>query len=1050
MADTNSISEIKQAFYDIESLNNVFSLCNYKYNENCIDVYLLTDNNLTTEEHEYIIAGNTVKTSQFLIGNRFVDVSDIVNQDADCLILTDALKEYISQIIYEKNKNFNGQIYYHDLHELQSDLHLINMFGAKDDNGSFEKLSKKYPEFTMFVNDTDSGYSNNTYYYLMGYNSFNYDTTMYALYVSEAFWLKNGELNFKPPTARQMREYNNQLFTPAFKERMPSFLTADKSGAGNSDYNNRENIIRNYMIRSGRYIDVALLNEKMQKVALKRVLGMLGFQILESDKLKDTDADIKTIEELAELIAYNVSDVVNLHELFMHPVYQGNFELKKGLLESYPELIYDKQKDSYKPDIRPDNVRRDRLYIDSSSAKLAARTLCPYGHLNDIETVSFMYPNEAKAKELGIPRRNILDETRKMFYNLYPDRPDLQTEFDRIFNYYRNNIEGRNFNDSDEYAEYWKNQHPEKPVLPAYSMSEIPKCNLTLPYYDKDGNPSSCYVTFGVGGIHGAEYNKALYESDIAEYNALEQLFDTVKAQFPNPIMLKQKDPVTKKAWSFTYNGKKYKPGDFLKSGATQTHAEWKDISKKKPVLFKQKPSGGYELNKKYVYTSNADSSHEDFTSYYPNLLIMMMAFLNEGLGYDRYEEIFQNKQKYGKLMKDKSISDAERYHYDILRNGTKLILNSASGAADAAFFTPIRMNNQIMSMRIIGQLFTYSIGQAQTYAGASIISTNTDGLYSVYDFEENAKILAREAENIHVQIEPEFCHLVSKDSNNRIEINEKGGIITASGGSLACYKRPNPTKSLAHAAIIDWAMCEYLRNVDNIHCNTEDFMMEPFDMDKGRVILYNARFAFPNKAKYLNMFQTIIASSIGSQTYIFGETENLQNYKEQLTAIPFDHNLFNAACESNDINIMQHYNRIFFVNKDFHDKYNMPVFKLHNAAARAITPAQKLTRSKNNEREVQHDPYAIALLEKFGLNEKDIPTGKEAKITKVSGISEDWYVYINNHSLFEMSDEEAQLLINNLNMDNYLQLLSNSFNKNWTNCKNIPKDIGDDSDEET
>lgn len=1016
----SQLQEIKQSFYDIESLDNVFTLANFKYNENVIDIYILCDDRLDTPLDGY------------------------ANQ-TDPLKLTDAICHAISQKIYEENKNFTGLIHFWDLHEYVSNLQLINDFGANDGSGSFEKLAACEPKFSMFVNSTDQNYSNTIHHYLFGYNSFNYDTTELALYISEAFWISDGKLIFKPPTAQTMRDYNNQLFTPKYKDRMPSFLQREKHGASQPGYTNRENIIRNNMLKSGRYIDVAQLNEKMQRVGLKRVLGMLGHQILESDKLRPDQASISTVEELAELIAYNVSDVVNLHELFLNNVYQGNFELKNGLLDSYPELVYDKKKDRYEPDIKPGNARRDRLYIDSSSAKLAARALCPYGTLHDIESVSFMYPSEAKAKEYGIPRVNVLDECRKFFHNLFSDKPDVLAEFDRIYFYYKNNIEGRNFNDSDEYAEYWKDRHTGDGVKPAYSMSEIPKTNLTLTYYEKDGTPSSCYVTFGVGGIHGAEYNKKLYERDLEEYNKLEALHMTVRTQFPDPLMLKQKDPVTKKAWSFNYNGKVYKSTEFLKSGSTAAKAQWKDISKKKPLLFKEKANGSFELNKKYTFTSAAACNHEDFTSYYPNLLIMMLAFLNEGLGYDRYAEIFENKQKYGKLMKDKSLSDEERYHYDILRNGTKLILNSASGAADAAFFTPIRMNNQIMSMRIIGQLFTWRIGQAQTYEGAKIISTNTDGLFSVFEPVQNAKILAREAANINVEIEPEPCYLVSKDSNNRIEINESGKIITASG-SIACYKGPNPTKSLAHAAIIDWALCEYFRNVDNIHRDA-DFINEPFDMDKGRVILYNARFAFPDKAKYLNMFQTIIASSVGSQTYIFGETDNFLGYKKFITdEFPFNQGLFDAACESKDINIMSHYNRIFFVKNDIHTVYNKPVYKLKNAVARVVTPAQKLTRQKNNEIQIQHNPYALALLEKYGLFEKEIPYGKEAKISKVSGIDPDWYTYTENHSLFELSESEKQLIIDNLDMDIYLTLLADSFNNNWCNCTK-KTDSGDDDE---
>ena len=74
----------------------------------------------------------------------------------------------------------------------------------------------------------------------------------------------------------------------------------------------------------------------------------------------------------------------------------------------------------------------------------------------------------------------------------------------------------------------------------------------------------------------------------------------------------------------------------------------------------------------------------------------------------------------YGILQDDESLPKEERALYAVMRNGTKLILNSASGAADANFESNIRMNNKIISMRIIGQLFTWRIGQAQTLEGAS------------------------------------------------------------------------------------------------------------------------------------------------------------------------------------------------------------------------------------------------------------------------------------------------------------------------------------------
>lgn len=76
------MAEIKQAFYDIESLSNIFSLCCFNYNDNTLDVYILCDDALDT--------GN--------IDNK--------------LILTDNIKACITAQIYKDNKNFNGSVIY--------------------------------------------------------------------------------------------------------------------------------------------------------------------------------------------------------------------------------------------------------------------------------------------------------------------------------------------------------------------------------------------------------------------------------------------------------------------------------------------------------------------------------------------------------------------------------------------------------------------------------------------------------------------------------------------------------------------------------------------------------------------------------------------------------------------------------------------------------------------------------------------------------------------------------------------------------------------------
>lgn len=962
---------MKTHFYDIESLRNVFSLANFKPDENDIDIYLLCDTPSLT------------------------DVPDFEQQ--------------LLKRVHEKNHNFNGTISLHDLHQESANKHIAKTFGLSDAYMMNDPSSKSsYPDEFRLICDTDADYDDDIHPYLLGYNSYNYDTTELAMYLYEVFPLSecvdaNGmsslKATFKPTTAHMMRSYNDELFLPKFKESMPTRLTCTWDYANkhwsDTNYNDTRWRIRKNMLLSGRHIDVARLNEKQSKVRLKRLVGMLGGQILESDKLQQDKDVINTTDELLELLAYNVSDVVNLKlKLFDHEFYQAQFALKKGLLRSYPDIVYQKLPNEYKPNIQPNQVRRDRLTIDSSSAQFATKAICPYGHLKDMPVVSFMYPSEQKAKELGVPRLNILDESRKFFYKNF-SQPELRAKFDIIYNYYKS-IEGQNFNESNNYKEDYENTPHYRPPI---KMSNIPKVDTCMFYYNADGTPSSCFVTFSIGGIHGAEYNKVLFEHDTAVFEEELTLLNKVKSIYPNPIQLKQ-------AKKIIIDGQEYTAGKFLKSGSTLKNASYKDLNAKRPVLFKiDETDGSTELNTKYVYTSAALSNHEDFCSYYPNLLMMMLAFWNEGLGFDRYAEFFDDKQRYGKLMKDETYSKEERSYYSILREGSKLLLNSASGAADANFESNIRMNNTIISMRIIGQLFSWRIGQAQTLKGAKIISTNTDGLYSELEAEINNMILAKESADINIEIEPELTYLISKDTNNRLEMNpDTGKVDSASGGTLGCRQGPVPTKALAHPAIIDWALTEYLIMVSLRHKNLS--LSTPFDNELGTKILQSTKNKF-DSVKFLTMFQNVIVSSVGSINYIFGTTDENPH-----TPI-----------------ILQHCNRVFIM------KDKTPnAMHLYSANARKITPAQIKKRKENKERAQIHDDIAVQVLNANGINIHDLPKDKEAIIKKVTNIDNEWYMFIQNKDLNDLTKDELEFIIENIDYDKYLTLLRDCFEKNWRN----------------
>jgi hypothetical protein len=974
---------MKEHFYDIESLRNVFTLCNLRPEDNCVEVYYQCDTPALVNDHRF--AANLLK------------------------------------VIHAKNKNFNGCIELYDLSQETGCRRLARTFGLSDAYiVNNERCESSYPSEFRLVCDTDANYDENVHPYLFGYNSYNYDTTMLANFLYEAFYLRNGKPEFTVVTAKKMREFNDTLFTKQFKKSMPQALTRSfdpvtHTLSSQPDYQDKRWRIRKNMLMTGRHIDVARLNEKQSKVGLKRLLGMLGHQILESDKL-DTGSDyIYTKEQLYELIAYNVSDVVNLRELFHHSFYQGQFSLKRGLLHTYPELVYQEDGNTYKPKCDSHHVRRDRLTIDSSSAQFATKALCPYGHLKDIPTVSFVYPSKEKIEELAkqgkiVKQVNVLEETKKFFFSKFP-QPELRAQFMKVYNYYKN-IEGKNFNDSDYYKEDYKNKDGNlPPELAVHQLSEIKKDENCMPYYKADGTPSSCFVTFSTGGIHGAEYNVDRFIGDMQQWRLRMALMKEARRQYPDPLALRE-------ARKVTIGGVDYSYTKFLRTGCTlkamramsvpeRTARFYRNVEEEKPLLFKPTGDGATKINTKYVFTSADLTNHEDFTSYYPNLLRMMRAFWNPGLGMDRYGEIFDNKTRYGILRKDKSLPKEQRDLYSVKREGTKLVLNSASGAGDTKgeFRSPIQMNNRIISMRIIGQLFTYRIGQAQTFEGAKITSTNTDGLYSVMEATINDKILAKESDDIGVEIEPEPVYLISKDSNNRLEMDSQTGeIISASGGSLACRDDTNPTKALAHPAILDWALAEYLVVASTGYKDMS--LSKPFDYDIGRSILANAVNVF-DKKHLLRMYQNVLASSPGSNTYIF-------SLRDKTPGVPI---------------IMQHYNRVFIV-KDA----NPDTVHLRSANAKVITESMKNKRRRDGERAVQHDPLAMQVLNANGVSQSDLPRNTEAVLKKVTNIEPEWNMLVENHSLNLMTDAELDAIYSRLDMDKYLKLLADSFEKNWRN----------------
>ena len=975
-------------YYDVESLTNAFTVSVYKPETACVDVYMLCD--------------------EGLVGD---DLDDFGSKCA--------------ARIWECNPvNFaSGQVVLHDLATEDGAVELAKEFGLWAD-----KLTG-YQLFRL-AHDTDDAFDGERDHYLLGYNSLQYDTAMIAAFFAAAFEpgapAKANEdglylpvPKFKGTQACSLRCVNDLMFSGRFRKHMPQAIAAVMDASGKQspierpdgscvmDWRSPAWLIRKEMIATGRYIDVARLNEKQRKVGLKRLLGLLGHQILESDKLDGANAVLNSADELMDLIAYNVSDVVNLEELFGHRVYRSQLEVKRQMIETYPELVYETDGATHDAIVDPQHVRADRLFADSTSQQLASRALCPDGRLQDSEYVSFDYPSAAKALKRGVSRRDILEETADYFERavgsvIDPECADEACEaFQSMYDYY-SSIRGANFNDSDEHKRSYG------VCGNARNLGDVPNRPMGGMYIGPDGRPTSCYYVFSAGGIHGAEYNKALYEADLETYERQKRNLEYARAMHPG------EDGAVRLANSVkTYStpiegdfpdGEEHLVNEFLKSGFTKKRAEWKVMPH--PLLFRT-ANGRPALNDRYTMTSFAEVNHEDFISYYPSLLREMDAFENPDIEGDRYGEIFEGKQRYGVMRKDASLSQEERDLANLKRDGVKLVLNTASGAGDSGFDNPVRMNNNLIAMRVIGQAFTWRIGQALALAGARVISTNTDGLYTELDEDVNNSVLACEAANINVDIVPERVKLISKDANNRLEYRKSDDgsieVISAAGGTLACWEGPDPSKALAHPALVDRVLLQYLINVAEVY-GQQGFAM-PFDNQAGRQMI-DAVLEEGDAVSRLLLLQNIIASNPGKQIYAYGEDER------------------------GDVSAMQHYTRVLIMLPGTPGTVHMRA--AYTRTASRAKPAKHASVARSA---FAHDVDAQEVFRQVGVDIAAVEAeGKEVASRKVTGVEPSWAMLVENGSLYALDDKRSAWILANADREAYLTLVRDAYENCWRN----------------
>ena len=815
-------------------------------------------------------------------------------------------------------------------------------------------------------------YGGNGELHMLGYNSSNYDEPMVCTIIYEQYFDYNKRGAITPVSAKLLHDASDVIIDGSNNGGIKAYQYV-KSHCDSKIFSN--------MTTSGRLIDICGFNEKQQHMGLKFASGVIGLRILESDKTIGTP--VNDIDEFIDEFEYNMTDIYNTFCLSETDTYISSYRVKTGLMEQYNHLYLDK---SGKKDYRP-------LRADSTSASLTTRILAPYDHLKDIPAVSFMYPYPTEAARIGIEPFNVLDYVWQRYCEMFPDPNCLPRRlFGNVYTAYRNAFEGTNF---DGFDEELQRTNP-------YVDLKMRSFSYSMPYFNKDCSLSSGYVTFSAGGIHGAEYNLELYKRDMAEYEQYLKDFEAFKAHFN--VQEGDAFSVAKKDFkTLEIDGVTRKSSEFVKSSKVCCKV-------KRPELFLY-DTNEYNLpvvslNERYTYTSVFECDHDDFESYYPRLLSMLQSFANGDK--DVYTEVFREKQRLGVLQKDESYSKEERAVFKSQRNGVKLVLNSASGRGDGSFDSNICVPNKIISMRIIGQLFTFLIGQEQTYLGAVVGSTNTDGLFSSFfseDIKKQARDeLAKKESIIGVAIEPEPEFIISKDTNNRIELEDDWSII-AVGGELSNYKGYVLDKNPVLSSLSSQITVKYL-----IHAAQNNTFDQPVDMDvmmdiaNGIIDTYRK----DDPKKILQLAQIMVKGSSGSALF------TVDSAAESVDTID----------DASVKDVLHKYNRLYIVNNGV---------KIARLAAKSVTSKTIQNRLKEGLNTVQFHPVAFTVGAKAGLDLDMIKAyGKDLYVTNLTGYDFNLEYDIRNEHYDDFGDLDK--FIDNLNLQAYVDIAAGKCNKVWLN----------------
>lgn len=228
------------------------------------------------------------------------------------------------------------------------------------------------------------------------------------------------------------------------------------------------------------------------------------------------------------------------------------------------------------------------------------------------------------------------------------------------------------------------------------------------------------------------------------------------------------------------------------------------------------------------------DVIHIDFTSFYP-IMAKKMKLYQIANGVDYYSPLIDHRVKVKaeaeELKEQDRMSDPRYNELQSLQLAFKLVLNAATGAGNMHKpYAKLPLDNKTLSMRLIGNMLIWVLGQRLASAGAYIISTNTDGLFICNMTQEEAKaILDDYILDYDMPVEPEKVkRFINATTSTRIEFDHHEDEPSRAGGTLghAIKLKFSPFslgRNVSVPLISANAVIEYM-------AHNKNWLIEPYD----------------------------------------------------------------------------------------------------------------------------------------------------------------------------------------------------------------------------